>query len=332
MLSTSVAKELELSTAIEQALVGGDLSKLTLPQRLEYYKAVCASLKLNPLTKPFIYISLNGKLVLYPTGDCADQLRAIHGVSITRLDKKTEDGIYEVTAYASLPNGRTDQSAGLVYIENLKGADRANAKMKTETKAKRRVTMSLVGLSGFMGIELSDEQVAQYKDIDPSESPVISAREAATLSERSAHPLTEWTEELDVTPSMNTPESDAPTGPLSQTHVVKTSAESIIADPLALLRRWEIQLATEYTAKPPGEEQMKRDAQQIVFALKATDIGDDADLRHALKRTLFGTNEITPAQRTAMRKWLGTDTAKQYIAAFVRQETASETQPERASA
>lgn len=48
--------------AIETALLGGDLSKLTTEERGNYYNAVCTSLQLNPLTRPFEYITLNGKL------------------------------------------------------------------------------------------------------------------------------------------------------------------------------------------------------------------------------------------------------------------------------
>jgi len=37
---------------LEQVLIGGDLSQLTEAQRLAYYRAVCQSLGLNPLSKP----------------------------------------------------------------------------------------------------------------------------------------------------------------------------------------------------------------------------------------------------------------------------------------
>ncbi len=51
-----------------------------------------------------------------------------------------------VTARATLPSGRTDESIGAVPIDTLKGESRANAMMKAETKAKRRVTLSISGL------------------------------------------------------------------------------------------------------------------------------------------------------------------------------------------
>src|SRR5882724_10453900 len=68
---------------LEQVLIGGDLSGLTEGQHLAYYRAVCQSLGLNPLSKPFEYLWLNGKLWLYALRDCADQLRRLHGISIS---------------------------------------------------------------------------------------------------------------------------------------------------------------------------------------------------------------------------------------------------------
>jgi hypothetical protein len=143
-------------SGVEQALIQGDLAGLTADQRVNYYKAVCESVGLNPLTKPFDYLELDGgsgkKLVLYAKRDATDQLRKIHGVSVT------------ITA-----DGREDESTGAVPIEKeggewksassgkryfagngtftqLRGDALANALMKAETKAKRRVTLSICGL------------------------------------------------------------------------------------------------------------------------------------------------------------------------------------------
>jgi hypothetical protein len=60
---------------LEQVAIAGDLSGLTAAQRLAYYRALCQSLGLNPLSRPFEYLTLNGKLRLYALRDCADQLR-----------------------------------------------------------------------------------------------------------------------------------------------------------------------------------------------------------------------------------------------------------------
>lgn len=132
--------------AYEAALVDGDLKGLSSERRIAYYRAVCASLGLNPLTKPFEYITLNGKLTLYAKRDAADQLRAINGVRITITAREQAGDVWIVTARAEMPDGRGDESIGAVNIQGLKGEALANALMKAETKAKRRVTLSICGL------------------------------------------------------------------------------------------------------------------------------------------------------------------------------------------
>jgi hypothetical protein len=131
---------------IEQALVVGDLSGLDPEQRINYYLKVCSSLGLNPYTKPFDYLTLNGRLVLYARKDATDQLRKLHKVSITRLEREQLGELMVVTATAAASDGRTDSAIGAVPIQGLKGEQLANALMRAETKAKRRVTLSLCGL------------------------------------------------------------------------------------------------------------------------------------------------------------------------------------------
>lgn len=161
---------------LESVLIGGDLSKLTPDQRTQYYKAVCDSVGLNPLTKPFDYIQLNGKLTLYAKRDCTDQLRNIHGVSVAIQNRETHDGLYVVTARASV-GGRADESIGAVSIANLKGDALANACMKAETKAKRRVTLSICGLGWLDETEV--ETIHEAKPALPApngkkDSPAVS--------------------------------------------------------------------------------------------------------------------------------------------------------------
>jgi hypothetical protein len=127
-------------------LIAGDLSMLNAEQRISYYRTVCESLALNPLTKPFEYIQLNGKLVLYAKRDCTDQLRQRDAISITITAREVIDDIYVVTVRARRPDGREDESTGAVNVAGLKGEAKANAFLKCETKAKRRVTLSICGL------------------------------------------------------------------------------------------------------------------------------------------------------------------------------------------
>jgi hypothetical protein len=132
---------------MEKVLLKGDLGSLTPAERLHYYNSVCTSVGLNPLTKPFDYLVLNSKLVLYANRGCAEQLRQIHNVNLTIKAREAVEGCFVVSCAASLPGGRTDESVGAVSLEGLKGEARANAMMKAETKAKRRATLSICGLT-----------------------------------------------------------------------------------------------------------------------------------------------------------------------------------------
>lgn len=133
---------------MERVLLSGDLATLTAPQRLSYYESVARSLGLNPLTKPFEYITLNGKLTLYARKDCTEQLRRRWNIDLKIISREIADGVITVTAQAKMPNGRQDESIGSVVFPTGPEA-RANAMMKAETKAKRRVTLSICGLGMF---------------------------------------------------------------------------------------------------------------------------------------------------------------------------------------
>lgn len=144
-MTSDLAKPLHAAT-VESVLIGGDLAKLRPEERTAYYLRVCESVGLNPLTKPFEYLRLNGREVLYATRACTDQLRQIHGVSIKITARERIDDVYVVTASATDRTGRVDESTGAVVVGTLKGEALANALMKAETKAKRRVTLCICGL------------------------------------------------------------------------------------------------------------------------------------------------------------------------------------------
>lgn len=131
-----------------QLILQGDLSKLSANDKVRYYNGYCERMGLDPFTKPFDLLRLNGKEVLYCTRSGTQQLNKLHKVShlITSRDTNTDAGVYIVTSKASLPDGRCTESLGAVNIQGLKGEAYANAIMKAETKAKRRATLDLLGL------------------------------------------------------------------------------------------------------------------------------------------------------------------------------------------
>ncbi len=165
--------------AIEDALAMGDLSKMSAEQRVAYYLGTCASVGLNPYTKPFDAIKGDDDSVhLYPNKSATEQLRRIYSVSLRTLSRERVDGLYLVTVLATLPNGRQEEAVGAVPIESpigdwrtsqngkryfqaatnkegrklyepLRGVELANALKKAETQAKRRATLGICGL-GFL--------------------------------------------------------------------------------------------------------------------------------------------------------------------------------------
>jgi len=172
-LSTQQSQAPTITGDLERVLVGGDLSKLSTEQRVTYYRALCDSLGLNPLTRPFDYITLSGKLTLYAKKDATEQLRAIKRVSLRIVGREMVDDCYVVTAEATDATGRVDSATGAVACSALKGEAKANALMKAETKAKRRVTLSICGLGLLDESEVSSIPGAQVANFDPTPTPPI---------------------------------------------------------------------------------------------------------------------------------------------------------------
>jgi len=156
--------------AIEQVLTDGNLQALTPQQRVEYVQRLCESVGVNPMTQPFQYIKFQGRTVLYATKSCTDQLRKIHGVSIEITRNVIEDGCIIVHAKAIDASGRVDEDMGVIDCERLRGDALVNARMKALTKAKRRVTLSICGLSVLDESELHSmpqhERVATPSPVD----------------------------------------------------------------------------------------------------------------------------------------------------------------------
>jgi hypothetical protein len=168
------ANDMQAAT-LESVLLGGDLERLTPAERVNYMLSVCKSLNLNHLTKPFEFIRLNGKLVMYARKDCTEQLRRNGGVSIRIVARETTTDVYVVTAQATDRTGRCDESIGAVPLKGLSGEALANAFMKAETKAKRRVTLSISGLGLLDESEVDSIPGAQRVDALTAEPPVAPA-------------------------------------------------------------------------------------------------------------------------------------------------------------
>lgn len=161
----------------ESLALRGDLSGLKPEEKAAYYQGLCKNLGLDPATQPFIPLKLNGKEILYASRGCTDQLARLHNVNRRIISEEEKHGVYIVTVEASLPNGRTEQSKGAVPIEGLKGADYCNALLKCETKAKRRATLSILGLGM---LDESEIETIPRKAFEP-ENETATARSLADL-------------------------------------------------------------------------------------------------------------------------------------------------------
>ena len=160
----------DIATTVDNVIAKGNLSELTPEQRVMHYHAVCKSLGLNPLTQPFMYVTLNGQLRLYAKRDACDQLRKIHGVNVEIVNHTVTDALLTVHVRATDKTGRTDEDFGVVSVAGLRGEAAANAFMKAITKAKRRVTLSITGLG------LNDESELDEETNVPSFAPKLAPK------------------------------------------------------------------------------------------------------------------------------------------------------------
>lgn len=143
---TSAIAQSEAASLFTTLVLNSDLSKLSEPQRVEYYKIVCERAGLDPMAKPFDLLMLNGRMVLYANKTTTAQLTANHRLTVSIVSKEVIGNILCVTARATKPNGASTEDVGAVNIANLQGDAAANAHMKAITKAKRRAVLSVCGL------------------------------------------------------------------------------------------------------------------------------------------------------------------------------------------
>lgn len=157
---------------IEKLLITGDLNSLNEEERGLYYRKRCEDLGLDPLSRPFDYLSVPNpirgqpnRLLLYANKNCFEQIRKNRSISVSVTKIEEISGILTVHATAKEPifdnvidpltgeilgrkilDYRSDDDIGAVVVNNLAPLDKVNACMKATTKAKRRATLSLCGL------------------------------------------------------------------------------------------------------------------------------------------------------------------------------------------
>lgn len=165
--------------ALAHILGTGDLSKLSNEQRVAHYLGLCRSLGLNPLSRPFQWIEFYDpqtkakKLTLYADRSCAEQLRRQHQISVRVVRREQVGALFVVEVEGHTPTGRMGTASKYVPVtitdqagnaRPMAGQQLANAYMKAETGALRRLTFSMVGLASPP--EMEDLQSVRVVTVD----------------------------------------------------------------------------------------------------------------------------------------------------------------------
>lgn len=228
-------------TAKALSIIGGDLKALNPQERVEYYLAMCEGNDLDARTKPYEYIDLRGKIVLYLTGGGAAQIASKRGVSTEITYSETENGCRVVRARAwEIKTGRSTESSAYVPIDGLKGEAYGNACMKAETKAKRRAIIALTGMTAMDETEL-ETTPAKTIAVDHATGEIMETRFSPPPPQLSAKP-----------------ETPAHVAPLAER--IKAACGKCNPATLSALLKRDIPNATKYLSSATTEQLAELDA------------------------------------------------------------------------
>jgi hypothetical protein len=170
-------------SAISKLILKGDIGKLNDTEKVQYYHALCQRLGIDPMTKPFDYVTMQGRESLYLNKGGAEQLNRVHNVSMSISHGQKIDEIYIVTARAAVGD-RFNDATGAVNVKTLQGDALANALMRAETKAKRRATIGLLGLAMLDETEVDTIPHAKTREakVEVIEEPTVTVDEWEKLN------------------------------------------------------------------------------------------------------------------------------------------------------
>jgi len=167
-------KKNELNEVLDKVIeLNGDLTNLNDRERKIYYYYMCDKIGLDPETRPFGYFNLDGKVILYATKACSDQLRYKHGISTKNLEVYFHNNIVYCKATIVDKEGREETAIGAEILENDGKLNVADKIMKAETKAKRRATLSMFAIGMLDETEIYSIQNKNYESNNGS-NPVFS--------------------------------------------------------------------------------------------------------------------------------------------------------------
>jgi hypothetical protein len=134
---------------VETALIRGDMSGLTRDQLYQAKVMLADQMGIDASLSPvdFIPDKKTGRLVPYINSRGAAQLRRKHGLEVTAIEVVTHrEGLIVLRCVLRGQDGRTDQALGAAGWLPDMAHDEARAWLVAETRAKRRATMSAVGI------------------------------------------------------------------------------------------------------------------------------------------------------------------------------------------
>jgi len=162
----------ELNKVLDKVIeLNGDLTNLNDRERKIYYYHMCDKIGLDPETRPFGYFNLDGKVILYATKSCSDQLRYKYSISTKNLEIYFHNNIVYCKATIVDKEGREETAIGAEILENDAKLNVADKIMKAETKAKRRATLSMLAIGMLDETEIYSIQNKNYESNNGS-SPV----------------------------------------------------------------------------------------------------------------------------------------------------------------
>lgn len=184
------------SETLSKIILKGDWKDLTPAQRVEGYIALCRSLGLNPLTKPFDLLEMRDRTTLYLNSAGGAQLGALHKASyhITRVETEpVADTVMLVRAYVKvrLPDGRENEDVGIKTCNPKDVNDYIRAYKSAITNGRLRAIKGLIGLN--VVVEGDEEEIpeARVVSVEIAEASAESAPAQTETPQQPAEPAPE---------------------------------------------------------------------------------------------------------------------------------------------
>jgi hypothetical protein len=139
--------------SMNTALLKGSYGHLNEAQKFLLFSKRAELLGVDLTLAPWVWTTIDKKLVALPTKHLGEQLRAVHGISVKPVEEwmNPDLGIYYLKLMGVTRDGRVDYEVGIVAIgigvSMLQGGALADAIKVCWTQAKGRLAQSLGGLA-----------------------------------------------------------------------------------------------------------------------------------------------------------------------------------------